>query len=51
MATVYEKKTGNPVQCEPVDARELIASGEYTAEPKQEEKPKRGRPASKGDEE
>lgn len=51
---VYEVKTGNPLKCEPVDARELIASGFYTDKQKdedqQEDKPKRGRP-SKAEEE
>lgn len=47
--TVYEATTGNPLECEPVDARELIASGAYTDKPKEEknaeDKPKRGRPS------
>jgi hypothetical protein len=47
---VYDVKTGESLTCESVDARELIASGQYTAERKEEEKPKRGRPA-KGEEE
>lgn len=42
---VYEVKTDNPLECEPVDARELIASGAYTDKPKEEkraeDKPKR----------
>lgn len=40
--TVYDKKTGEAVKCEPVDAKELIASGAYVAAVV-EDKPKRGR--------
>jgi hypothetical protein len=29
---MYEKTTGTPVEVWPVDARELLASGEYVAE-------------------
>lgn len=47
---VYDVKTGEAFNCEAVDARELIDSGQYTADQKKEEKPKRGRPA-KGEEE
>ena len=47
---VYDVKTGEALKCEAVDARELIASGQYAVEQKEEEKPKRGRPA-KGEEE
>jgi len=42
---VYEVSTGKPLECESVDARELIASGAYTDKPKEEnkaeDKPKR----------
>ena len=30
--TVFDKDTGKPFVCEPVDAAELIASGQYVAE-------------------
>lgn len=40
MSTVYEKKTGKPLNCQTVDARELIASGAYVAEDPNAEKPK-----------
>jgi len=30
--TVYDKDTGKPLVCEPVDAAELIASGQYVAD-------------------
>lgn len=46
MAVVYDKE-GKEFKCEPVDARELIDSGEYFKEP-QEDKPKRG-PKPKSD--
>ena len=32
MLTVYEKKTGKPLKCEPVDATELVDSGFYVKE-------------------
>lgn len=51
---VYEVATGRPLKCEPVDARELIASGFYIDNQEEvgqrEDKPKRGRP-SKAEEE
>lgn len=47
---VYEVKTGKPHECEPVDARELIASGVYTGK-QEEEKQKRCRPSNKAEEE
>ena len=37
---VYDVKTGEPFECKPVDARELIASKAYRAEA---EKPKKAR--------
>lgn len=40
MATVYEVKSGKPLNCEAVDARELIASGAYRAT-EEAEKPER----------
>jgi hypothetical protein len=30
---VYNKQTGEPMKCEPVDVRELVASGAYVKEP------------------
>lgn len=44
MVTVYDVETGEPVECEPVDAKELVESGAYKAK-QEEEKPKRGRKA------
>lgn len=48
---VYNVETGEAFECESVDAKELIASGAYSESPKEEKPKKRGRPASKADEE
>jgi hypothetical protein len=43
MVTVYEKKTGKPHKCEPVDARELVDSGAYVKKVEEESSgPKEG---------
>lgn len=42
---VYDVKTGEPLECEAVDARELVASGQYRKE-QEEDKPKRSRKAA-----
>lgn len=32
-ATVYDRETGAPLEVFPVDAREMVASGQYTTTP------------------
>lgn len=47
MITVYEKKTGKPLKCEPVDATELVDSGFYVKEDPNAEKADESKPLNK----
>jgi len=38
MITVYEKESGKEFKCEPVDVAELVKSGFYVKEKKEEKK-------------
>lgn len=40
MATVYEKESGKAVECEAVDAREMVDSGFYIIKEEDQPKPK-----------